>query len=198
MIKNVNRPVTARLSEQYKWHFEHVSPYYNGDKIAFYQRGYDSVTEMLKFLRTSYGYQLKPMDSVLDIGCGIGRLAQFMAPHVSNVTCIDVSDGMVDVAKTMLKNFNNVFVEKVNGNGELKFEDKKFDLIFSHGTFGFVSADSFKRYVGESFRCLKDGGILIFQIPNYRIPLALLSGCDVEKAKERVKLLLIGGLSKPQ
>lgn len=197
MSKTVRKPISTRLSEEYRWHFKNVSPYYNGDKIAFYQRGYDSVTEMLRFLRTSYGYELKHMDSVLDIGCGIGRLAQFMAPHVSTVSCIDVSEGMVEAAKVMLKNFNNVCVEKVDGNGSLKFEEKKFDLVFSHGTFGFVSKESFGRYVQESFRCLKEGGIFVFQIPNYRIPLGLLSGCDIEKAKERLRLLLCGGLSAP-
>ena len=163
----------------------------------FYQLGYNSVVEMSRFLRGRYDYELRRTDSVLDIGCGIGRLAQFMAPHVANVTGIDVSGGMVEVAKTMLRNFNNISVEKVNGDGALRFEDNKFDLIFSHGTLGFVSDETLARYVKESFRCLKEGGIFVFQIPNYNVPLAILSGCDAEKATERLRLMITGGLSKP-
>jgi SAM-dependent methyltransferase len=188
---------TKDSDSQYKWHFKNVSPYYSGDKIMFYQLGYNSVVEMSRFLRGRYDYELRRTDSVLDIGCGIGRLAQFMAPHVANVTGIDVSGGMVEVAKTMLRNFNNISVEKVNGDGALRFEDNKFDLIFSHGTLGFVSDETLARYVKESFRCLKEGGIFVFQIPNYNVPLAILSGCDAEKATERLRLMITGGLSKP-
>jgi len=182
---------------KYAWHFDKVSPYYYGDKITFYQLGHVSVAEMLKFLKRSYNYELKQTDSVLDIGCGVGRLAQFVAPHVSNITCVDVSEGMVEASKNLLKNFNNVHVEKVDGSGVLKFEDRKFDMVFSHGTLGFVSDESLAKYAKESFRTLKDGGIFVFQIPNYKVPLALLWGCDAEKAKERLKLLVTGNLSHP-
>ncbi len=188
---------TKSSDDQYKWHFKNVSPYYYGDKIMFYQLGFNSVVEMSRFLRNRYNYELKRTDSVLDIGCGVGRLAQFIAPQVSNITGIDLSEGMVETAKIMLKNFNNVSVEKVDGSGELKFQDKKFDMIFSHGTLGFVSNEAFVKYTKESFRCLKEGGIFVFQIPNYNVPFALLRGCDAEKAKERLRLLIRGELSKP-
>lgn len=187
----------SRPDPKYAWHFDKVSPYYYGDKITFYQLGHVSVTEMLKSLKRNYNYELKQTDSVLDIGCGVGRLAQFVAPHVSNITCIDVSEGMVEASKNLLKNFNNVHVEKVDGSGTLKFEDKKFDMIFSHGTLGFVSEESLTKYAKESFRTLKDDGIFIFQIPNYNVPFALLWGCDAEKAKERLKLLFTNGLLHP-
>jgi SAM-dependent methyltransferase len=187
----------SRPDPKYAWHFDKVSPYYYGDKITFYQLGHASVSEMLKFLKRNYNYELKQTDSVLDIGCGVGRLAQFVAPHVSNITCIDVSEGMVEASKNLLKNFNNVYVEKVDGSGVLKFEDKKFDMIFSHGTLGFVSDEALTKYVQESFRTLKEGGILAFQIPNYNAPFALLWGCDANIAKERLRLLFRGELPHP-
>jgi SAM-dependent methyltransferase len=190
-------PKTRGSNDQYKWHFKNVSPYCYGDKITFYQLGFNSVVEMSRFLRNKYDYELKHTDSVLDIGCGVGRLAQFIAPHVSNVVGIDVSEGMVEAARTMLKNFNNISIEKVDGSGALKFEDKKFDLIFSHGTLGFVTNEALVKYTKESFRCLKDDGIFVFQIPNYKVPLALLRGCDAEKAKERLRLLIRVELSRP-
>ncbi len=42
-----------------------------------------------------------------DMGCGSGRWAQFVAPKVKHLNCIEPS-GAIDIAKYNLKNFNNI------------------------------------------------------------------------------------------
>ncbi len=51
--------------------------------------------------------QLPPNDEGFDMGCGSGRWAQFVAPRVNHLHCIDPSDAIL-VAKKNLINFNNV------------------------------------------------------------------------------------------
>lgn len=43
-----------------------------------------------------------------DMGCGSGRWASLVAPKVSQLTCIDPSDVVLDVAKNRLKDFSNI------------------------------------------------------------------------------------------
>ena len=42
------------------------------------------------------------------MGCGSGRWASLVAPKVSQLTCIDPSDVVLDVAKNRLKDFSNI------------------------------------------------------------------------------------------
>ena len=195
-------PLRAEVSQpstrQYHhWHFKSVSPYFMGDERKFYELGFNSVNEMLWFAKENHNYEPKMTDSVLDIGCGVGRLARFIAPAIREMTCIDISEGMVEAAKDLLRNFRNVTVLKVMGDGILEFPNDSFNFVFSHGTLGFVRMEVLARYVAESYRCLKPNGVFTFQIPNYRVPLALITGCDLEKAIERVKLLFTGRIHHP-
>lgn len=43
-----------------------------------------------------------------DMGCGSGRWAKFVAPHVDSLICIDASDAALDVAKNNLAGHKNV------------------------------------------------------------------------------------------
>ena len=58
-------------------------------------------------------FNIFPWDSIsdqskgFDMGCGTGRWAQFVAPRVGKLSCIDPSIA-IDVAKKNLSNFQNV------------------------------------------------------------------------------------------
>jgi SAM-dependent methyltransferase len=191
------------------WHFKNVSPYFEGNEIEFYKLGFSSVSEMQAFLKRSQGREFRLSDRVLDIGCGVGRLARFIAPQVYELIGIDVSEGMVEAANSLSRNFVNTAFHKVDGNGSIPSSKNQFNIVFAHGTFGYEGymnsgkyfiadrRDITRAYIKESYRVLKEGGVLVFQIPNFRVPLGLFSGCDKEKGEERLKLLLTGRLGHP-
>src|SRR5688572_30158300 len=55
---------------------------------------------------------LAPAARVLDVGCGIGRMDEHVAPHVGALTGVDVSGAMVAQARERLRALPNVtFVE---------------------------------------------------------------------------------------
>jgi (2Fe-2S) ferredoxin/SAM-dependent methyltransferase len=102
--------------------------------------------------------------TVLDIGCGIGRMDEFVAPHVGQLVGVDVSGEMVRKAAERLAHLPNVrFVE---GDGfSLPVDDASIDLIFTHIVLQHTPRHVTHSYFRDAFRALKPGGDLVFQMP---------------------------------
>jgi ubiquinone/menaquinone biosynthesis C-methylase UbiE len=47
--------------------------------------------------------QVAPIEAMLDLACGTGRISEFLAARGYRLTCGDISDQMLDVAKRRLK-----------------------------------------------------------------------------------------------
>lgn len=72
---------------------------------------------------------------VLDFGCGTGLISLRMAPFVHSVTCVDTSQGMLDVLKRKVeeKRLSNVFLRRLEG-ASLDGIDGRYELILSSMT----------------------------------------------------------------
>ncbi len=101
---------------------------------------------------------------VVDIGCGIGRMDEFVAPRVRSLTGVDVSGEMVARARARLAHLANArFVE---GDGtSLPLPDASADLVFSHVVFQHVPRRYVPCYFAEAYRVLRLGGDFVFQLP---------------------------------
>lgn len=88
--------------------------------------------------------ECKPQKSVLDIGCGSGRISLAIAEKGANVTGIDYSSQMIELARTYLtkyekdtkRNLNITyicgdFMENCNSN-------KPFDITLAIGVFDYI------------------------------------------------------------
>jgi SAM-dependent methyltransferase len=64
---------------------------------TFYQSGRDYIAQVLAWLEDVTG--ARPTGPALDFGCGVGRLTEAMAEQVSAVTGLDVSPGMLELAR---------------------------------------------------------------------------------------------------
>jgi len=74
-----------------------------------------------------------PVDAAgVDIGCGSGRWARFVAPHVDRLTCVDASEEAVTVARAALSGHANVDV-RFGVAGALPFADDTFDFGYALG-----------------------------------------------------------------
>ena len=67
-----------------------------------------------------------------DMGCGSGRWANFVAPMVGTLNCIDPSNEALNVAKENLSNYNNCFFE-CSGVNESKLKKGSQDFGYSLG-----------------------------------------------------------------
>jgi SAM-dependent methyltransferase len=108
--------------------------------------------------------------TVLDIGCGIGRLSQLFAADFEQVYGIDISEKMIEQGKDRLKNFPNVHLYATDGL-KYPFNDDFFDFIFSFVVFHHMPN---KKVVEENFReiyrTLKQNGIAKIQIRGGKKP----------------------------
>lgn len=102
--------------------------------------------------------------AVADIGCGIGRMDEFVAPHVQSLCGVDVSGEMVRRATERLRHLPNVrFVE---GDGfSLPLPDQSLDLVFSHIVLQHTPRHVTRAYFADAFRVLRPGGDFVFQMP---------------------------------
>ena len=126
---------------------------------------------------------LRGDDAVLNIGCGVGRVERYLAPHVRELWAVDVSGEMIARARRRLDGLGNVHLREV-GNDEFlrSFEDSRFDAVFSFLVLQHLEKEDAARYLRDTFRVLRPGGVFVGQFPNHLSPeytRAFLEGLDL-------------------
>ncbi len=99
--------------------------------------------------------------TVLDIGCGIGRLEVELASRVGQVHGVDVSTQMINAALKRCAPLTNVHLLKVTGRNLAEFTDELFDAAIAVDTFPYINqsgAPLVEQYFSEVARVLKPGG----------------------------------------
>jgi ubiquinone/menaquinone biosynthesis C-methylase UbiE len=110
-------------------------------------------------------------EAVLNIGCGVGRIDLYLAPHVRELWAIDVSGEMLARAKERLRGCPNVrFLEVGNRDFLAAFAAGTMDLVFSNLVLQHLEREDAVKYLRETARVLKPGGVLVTQFPNYLSP----------------------------
>jgi len=103
---------------------------------------------------------IKPQDQVLEVGVGTG-ISLPLYPRRCSVTAIDLSEGMLERARTRVLQYNlrNVRLIQMDAT-ELKFPDNSFDIVFAPY---FISCVPDPLTVTrEMRRVCKQGGRLVF------------------------------------
>lgn len=119
---------------------------------------------------------------VVEIGCGAGRLTRWMAADFAFVLGVDVSDGMIDVARSHIPETN---VELRLGDGmTLPVETATADGVFSTHVFQHFESFALARAnFSEAARILKPGGTMMVHLPVVMPP--SLPGIDLAVAVKR-------------
>jgi ubiquinone/menaquinone biosynthesis C-methylase UbiE len=99
-------------------------------------------------------------EQVLDVGCGAGHTAVTFAPHVANVTALDLTETMLEQVTLLAQEKGLANVTTRRGDVEqLPFDESSFDVVTSR-----YSAHHYpnpQQAVREVFRVLKTGGHFI-------------------------------------
>jgi 2-polyprenyl-3-methyl-5-hydroxy-6-metoxy-1,4-benzoquinol methylase len=100
----------------------------------------------------------------MDFGCGIGRLTQPLADHFDHVVGVDISPGMLELARR--HNRHGERCEYVwNAGPKLRqFQDESFDLIYSKLVLQHIPPLRVRSYLKEFMRLLASGGLPFFSI----------------------------------
>ncbi len=109
------------------------------------------------------GMQVGSDTSVLEIGCGIGRLVFALAERAKEVVGVDVSPWYIEQARQ--KNpYDHVRFEVIDGRGLSLQTPSTFDVVFSHCVFVFLDVEDIAQYARDAFRLLRPGGQFIFEL----------------------------------
>ena len=112
---------------------------------------------------------LRPGIDVLDLGCGIGRIAAALAPRCRSVLGLDVSAGMVAEARRRHAALPGVTFAQTDGQGLDGLPDQAFDLIVAVDSFPYiVQAGAADHHIAGAARVLRPGGALAVLNLSYR------------------------------
>jgi SAM-dependent methyltransferase len=115
------------------------------------------------------GGLIGPGRDVLDLGCGIGRMAAALAPRVRSVLGIDVSTAMLREAERRCAGLPNVRLALTGGTGLAGCPDAAFDLVLAVDSFPYLmQAKVAERHVADSHRVLRGNGTLAVLNLSYR------------------------------
>jgi ABC-2 type transport system ATP-binding protein len=95
---------------------------------------------------------------LIELGCGTGFYTKVLASNASHVMATDLSDEMLAVARTQLRDLQNVTVAKADCEATA-FPDGKFDSVFMANLIHVIEKPS--TALQEAYRILKDGGLLL-------------------------------------
>jgi ArsR family transcriptional regulator len=101
---------------------------------------------------------LVELGDVLDAGAGDGATAQLIAPRARSVTCVDISETLIDAARVRLASHPNAKAQ-VADLVDLPFADASFDQVLALNVLTHLRAPG--RALGELGRVLRPGGRLV-------------------------------------
>jgi 2-polyprenyl-3-methyl-5-hydroxy-6-metoxy-1,4-benzoquinol methylase len=155
--------VTTWMREDWDERAREDARYYINDRehegFDFALSGCRDVYETLGPLHQELRHDMK----VLEIGCGMGRMLQFMAVLFAEVHGIDVAPTMVEQARRYLARSPNVIVHQGDGRSLQGLQDGYFDLVLSFQVFQHIPDKAVvSDYLREMFRVLKPAGLARF------------------------------------
>lgn len=102
---------------------------------------------------------IKSTDRVLEVGCGAGMLAQYIASNCKYMG-IDFTPSLLEKHITLLKNY--VVLSEAN---DIPFKDKYFDKSFSYSVFHYFPDKKYVNKVIEEMKRVTKKKFLIGDVP---------------------------------
>ncbi len=112
------------------------------------------------------GPLIQPTDTVLDLGCGIGRVARYVAPRCKEIWAVDASETMLELAEERLAGLPNVRFARSYDVSVPDLSDQSIDFAYSLLTLQHVEREHAFMLLREVRRALRDGGVAYFTFPN--------------------------------
>jgi ubiquinone/menaquinone biosynthesis C-methylase UbiE len=109
--------------------------------------------------------------TVLEIGCGIGRFVEALAPKVGRITGIDISSGMIERARQRCSHLSNARLRITSGRDLSAFADETLDLVLAADVFPYLVQAGLslaEGHLAEAARVLRPGAHLAILNFSYR------------------------------
>jgi SAM-dependent methyltransferase len=153
----------ARARENALYYIDSGLDYRDPDPAVFWERG----AALVDFIVGDLGIPVRSGDTVLEIGCGVGRLTLPLAARAGRVIALDVSAEMTKRARAVHAQVENIEWRVGDGVSLRGVEDGSVDAVVSHIVFQHIPDPEITLgYVREMGRVLRPGGRAGFQISN--------------------------------
>jgi SAM-dependent methyltransferase len=132
----------------------------------FFRSGEGTVAEeiLTDMINICQGQDPKRM-TVLEIGCGAGRVTRALAQVFGQVYGVDISGEMVRRARAALADLPHVHIFQNNGKDLSVLGDARFDFAFSSIVFQHIpSREVIESYIREVHARLRRGRLFKFQV----------------------------------
>ncbi len=139
------------------------------DPYAKWQETYKTrpISAVIDFAKKAADYlHEQPSASILDIGCGDGRDANFLTEQGFAVTAIDFSD----VAIERVKALNPAINAHVMDTTKMDFPDASFDAIYAHLSLHYFDDTTTTAIFENIRRMLKPGGLFFVKCKSTKDP----------------------------
>jgi hypothetical protein len=160
-----------------------------GDDKALFKSGKKEVNRDLKLIRR----HLTPVYGLaLDFGCGLGRLARFTARRFQNVIGLDIAQSMIEKAKLLNKDVENLNFVLNDKNDLSMFSSDTFDYCYSKLVLQHMPNGLSGNYIAEFIRVTKPNSPILFQIP-----VGMASDKSLSKSEMRARIKVVKRLPDP-
>lgn len=111
----------------------------------------------------------RDLGEAIEFGCGTGYFTRTLARNARHVVATDLSEEMLEVARTQLSDFRNVTIQKADC-ANTDFPAESFDCVVMANLLHVI--DDPLSCLQESYRILRNGGRLIaVDLTSYRLNL---------------------------
>ncbi len=151
----------ARAHEDAYYFIDNTLDYGDPDLDSFWASGPKDVDKILDLL----GVELSAGDTVVEIGCGVGRMSRAVAERTHAVKALDVSAEMIARARESNPQLENVDWIVGEGDSLTGVEDASADVCLSFVVFQHIPDPEITlSYISDMGRVLKPGGWAGFQV----------------------------------
>jgi SAM-dependent methyltransferase len=117
----------------------------------------------LRSLLAEAGKPLDQMESILDFGCGCGRITRWWAREATS-TRVYGCDYNEELVRWCRSNLPFVDVERNDLIPPLPYGDDSFDFVYAFSVFTHLSIDLGRAWMDELKRVVKPGGLIWFTV----------------------------------
>lgn len=109
--------------------------------------------------------------TMVEIGCGMGRMTHYFASRFSKVRALDISAAMIERARQFWGGLSNVEFLEVSGVDLSPIENTAADFVLSFYVLNHITeADTVLGYVRETARVLKSNGLALLHMRVGELP----------------------------
>ena len=118
----------------------------------------------IKFLVDDY---VRAEEKILDLGCGNGRLFEFLKDKNVDYFGVDFSEKLIEIAKKRFPEAKFQVADALN----LPFSENTFDKVYSIAVLHQIPSQNFRlKFLKEAKRVLKPNGLLILTVWRFHQP----------------------------